>query len=58
MDSVIFHSIWTIFMMGSFITLVVWLASGKQKKIFDDASRIPLEDDSDIASSSRRSNHE
>ena len=47
MDSITFHTIWTIFMMAAFVALVVWIMSGKQKKAFDDASRIPLGDDSD-----------
>lgn len=61
MDSIAFHSMWTVFMMATFVTLVVWLMSGKQKKAFDDASRIPLEDDSDLkvaTSSNGGNNHE
>ena len=48
MDSITFHTIWTVFMMVAFVALIVWVMSGKQKKAFDDASRIPLGDDSDI----------
>ncbi|MGB1061382.1 MAG: cbb3-type cytochrome oxidase subunit 3 [Ketobacter sp.] len=60
MDSITFHTIWTVFMMASFIALVVWLMSGKQKKAFDDASYIPLIDDSDpgATSSNGGNNHE
>jgi len=52
MDSITFHTIWTIFMMVAFVALVVWVMSGKQKKAFDDASRIPLGDDSDTGATS------
>ena len=52
MDSITFHTIWTIFMMAAFVALVVWVMSGRQKKAFDDASRIPLGDDSDRGATS------
>ena len=31
MESVTFHTIWTVFMMASFVTLIIWLMSGRQK---------------------------
>jgi cbb3-type cytochrome oxidase subunit 3 len=52
MDSITFHTIWTVFMMAAFVALVLWVISGRQKKAFDDASRIPLEDDSDLGATS------
>lgn len=61
MESVTFHTIWTVFMMASFVTLIIWLMSGRQKKAFDDASQIPLGDDSDFeisTSSNEGDNHE
>jgi cbb3-type cytochrome oxidase subunit 3 len=48
-------------MMASFVTLIIWLMSGRQKKAFDDASQIPLGDDSDFdtsTSSNGGDNHE
>ena len=45
MDTSIFHSIWTVLAMASFIALVIWAWSGKQKKSFEEASRLPLEDE-------------
>jgi len=61
MDSITFHTAWTVFMMVSFVALIIWVMSGKQKKAFDDASRLPFGDDSDFkvtTSSNGGSNHE
>lgn len=61
MDSITFHIVWTVFMMASFVTLVIWVMSGRQKKAFDDASRLPLGDDSYLeatTSSNGSNNHE
>jgi len=61
MDAITFHSIWTVFMAVSFVTLIVWVMSGKQKKAFEEASRLPLGDDSELdvtTSSNGSNNHE
>ena len=60
MDSITFPTIWTVFMMIAFVALIVWVMSGRQKKAFDDASRIPLGDDSDldVTSANRSDNNE
>ena len=60
MDSITFHTIWTVFMMIAFVALIVWVMSGRQKKAFDEASRIPLGDDSDhgVTSANRSNNNE
>ena len=39
------QSIWTVVAMAFFIGIVIWAYSGKRKKEFDEASRLPLEDD-------------
>jgi len=54
MGPVIFHTVWAIFMMIAFVDLIVWISSDKQKKLFDDAAQIPLEQDTrpDAATSS------
>ena len=41
MESISFHTFVTVLMFTAFITLVIWVMSGKQKKVFDAASRIP-----------------
>lgn len=39
------HIIWTMLLLTTFIVIVVWAWSGKQKSRFQDAAQIPLEDD-------------
>ena len=45
MNMAMFHSIWTILVMVIFIGIVIWAYSGKRKERFDEAARLPLEDD-------------
>jgi cytochrome c oxidase cbb3-type subunit 4 len=45
MDIGIFHSIWTVMILVVFISIVAWAYSGKRKERFDEAARLPLEDD-------------
>lgn|GEM_PF-785965 len=40
-----FQSIWTIVVMITFLGIVVWAYSGKRKSAFDEAARLPFEDD-------------
>lgn len=42
---VFFHSAWTLVLFLTFIGIVIWAFSGAQKKSFDAASRMPLEED-------------
>jgi len=39
----------TLLLMLTFIGIVVWAWSGKRKKDFDEAARLPLDDDPVIA---------
>ena len=39
------QSIWTVIVFLIFIGIVLWAWSGKNKVVFDEAARIPLEDD-------------
>ena len=40
-----FHSVWTVVVFLIFIGIVLWAWSGKRKDRFDEAARLPLEDD-------------
>ncbi len=40
-----FHIIWTVALFLIFIGIIFWAFSGRRKTSFDDASRIPLEDE-------------
>ena len=39
------HIVWTLLLAVTFTAIVVWAWSGKQKKRFSDAARIPLDDE-------------
>ena len=45
MSPVIFHSIWTVLMLILFIGIVFWAYSSRRKRAFDEAARLPLEDE-------------
>ena len=42
-----FHAFWTLLLFLTFIGIVIWAWSSKRKKRFDEAARLPLEDDLD-----------
>jgi cytochrome c oxidase cbb3-type subunit 4 len=39
------QTVWTLIAFVFFIAIVIWAWSGKRKKEFDEAARMPLEDD-------------
>ena len=41
----LFHSLWTIAVLAIFIGIIIWAFSKGRKNAFDEASRLPLEDD-------------
>ncbi len=45
MDLVTFHSWLTVAMLIAFVALIVWAWSGKRRRAFDEAARLPLEED-------------
>ncbi|MDM8562154.1 cbb3-type cytochrome c oxidase subunit 3 [Candidatus Marithioploca araucensis] len=44
----IFQSVWTIMVMVIFLGIVVWAYSRKRKPEFDEAARLPLDDDDSV----------
>jgi cytochrome c oxidase cbb3-type subunit IV len=46
---VIFQSAWTMVVFALFIGIAVWAYSGRNQATFDEAARIPLDDDDSIA---------
>ena len=40
-----FHSIWTLVLFITFILIVVWAWDSRKKADFDEAARMPLDDD-------------
>ncbi|MDX1431498.1 MAG: cbb3-type cytochrome c oxidase subunit 3 [Gammaproteobacteria bacterium] len=45
MDAATFHGIWTAVLLIVFIGIIAWAWSGKRKRDFEQAARIPLEED-------------
>lgn len=43
-----FHGIWTLVILIIFIGIVAWAWSGKRKKYFEDAGRIPFDQDDEL----------
>ena len=58
MDLATFHSFWTIAVFVVFIGIVIWAWSSKRKRAFDEAARIPLEEDQPGAKSSSQEKHD
>ena len=49
MDLTIVHAYWTLLMLVIFVGIWVWAWSSKRKTAFDEAARLPLEEDAAIA---------
>ena len=56
MDLGTLHGLWTLLILVVFVGIVRWAFSGKQKQRFEEAARLPLEEDDMILS--RRSSEE
>jgi len=51
------HAIWTLVLLLIFVGIVAWAYSGKRKKRFEEAARLPLEDDDTPEPYSREKNN-
>jgi cytochrome c oxidase cbb3-type subunit 4 len=45
MDFTLFQSLWTIVVMVTFLGIVWWAFSSKRKAAFDEAARLPFDED-------------
>ena len=45
MDAGLLHGLWTAAMIAVFAAVVVWAWSGRRKRDFDEAARLPLEEE-------------
>ena len=52
MDAGFLHGLWTATLLAVFVLIVVWAWSGRRRRDFDEAARLPLEDDAGGAASS------
>ena len=51
------HSIWTIVVMVVFLSIVIWAYSSKRQVKFDEAARLPLDDDDSVATIAKEKLH-
>ena len=52
MDAGILHGVWTATLLAVFAAIVAWAWSGRRKRDFDEAARLPLDEDADDATES------
>ena len=45
MDAGILHGLWTALLLVTFAAIVAWAWSGRRKRDFAEAARLPLEED-------------
>ena len=45
MDAGFLHGLWTALLLVTFAAIVAWAWSGRRKRDFDEAARLPLEED-------------
>ena len=45
MDAGLLHGVWTALLLVAFAAIVAWAWSGRRKRDFDEAARLPLEED-------------
>ena len=45
MDFTFIQALWSIVVFVTFIGIVIWAYSGKRKKSFDEAARLPFDDE-------------
>ena len=45
MSMAMFHSLWTIGALVIFVSIIIWAYSKNRRQDFDEAARLPLEDD-------------
>ena len=57
MDLATLHSVWTIVVFVAFIGIVIWAWSSKRKRVFDEAARIPLDEDRPTARGASQEKH-
>ena len=54
MDAGFLHGIWTAALLAVFAAIVAWAWSGRRKRDFDEAARLPLDEDQDDATEPRQ----
>jgi len=47
MDAGLLHGLWTVAMLVVFAAIVAWAWSGRRRRDFEEAARLPLEEESE-----------
>ena len=55
MSFTLFQSLWTIVVMVTFLGIVWWAFSSKRKAAFDEAARLPFEDEPQVDDNNKTS---
>ena len=50
------HAWWTVLLFATFIGIVIWAYSASRKQDFDEAARMPLDEDEDEMTTTSRRN--
>jgi cytochrome c oxidase cbb3-type subunit 4 len=58
MDMTLFHSLWTVVVLVTFIGIIVWAFSKKRHAAFDQAARLPLEDEQPLTTNKQNPGHD
>lgn len=53
----LFHSLWTVVVLITFVGIIVWAFSKSRQASFDAASRLPLEEDQPLTGNKEKSEH-
>ncbi len=56
MNVATFHAWWTVLMVAIFVGIIAWAWSGRRKQSFDEAAKMPLEDDTSGGVTGERNN--
>ena len=54
MDTGFLHGIWTAALLAVFAAIVVWAWSGRRKRDFEEAARLPLDEDAETDAEAER----
>ena len=57
MDAGFMHGLWTVLLLVAFVAIVAWAWSSRRRQDFDEAARLPLEEDDVVPTEDRGARH-